>query len=88
MHDNKYIKKEQSFEISRLKRDLVEFEEVVHYQFGELKWHKEKFEKERSCWMHQLEECKIKISHYVDIEEGQRQMVIERETLRHQLEAA
>ena len=63
-------------------------EEVVHYQKGELKCHKEKFEKERSCWMHQLEECKRQISHYVDIEEGQRQLIIERATLCHQLEAA
>ena len=38
--------------------------------------------------MHQLEECKKKISHYVDMEEGQRQLIIERTTLRHQLEAA
>ncbi|KAK4708574.1 hypothetical protein R3W88_029499 [Solanum pinnatisectum] len=83
------------FEISRLKRDLVASEEVVHYQKGELKRQKEKFEKERSCWMHlhdelklQSEEHKTKISHYVDIEVGQRQMIIERATLRHQLEAS
>ncbi|XP_015075991.1 uncharacterized protein LOC107020209 [Solanum pennellii] len=78
----------RSLEISRLKRDLVASEEVVHYQKGELKRHKEKFEKERSCWMHQLEECKRKISHYVDIEEEQRKLIIERATLRHQLEVA
>ncbi|KAH0685520.1 hypothetical protein KY290_017004 [Solanum tuberosum] len=71
------IKKDQSFEISRLKRDLVASKEVVHYQKGELKRQKEKFEKERSCWMclhdqlkAQLEEHKRKISHCVDIEEG------------------
>ena len=72
IHLARQIKREQNFEISRLKRDLVASEEVVHYQKGELKRHKEKFEKERSCWMHQLEECKRKISHYVDIREGQR----------------
>ena len=44
-----------------MKRDLVLSEEVVHYQKVELKRHKEKFERERSCWMHQLEECKRKI---------------------------
>ncbi|KAH0646922.1 hypothetical protein KY290_005106 [Solanum tuberosum] len=43
------IKKEQSFEISRLKRDLVASKELVQYQKGELKLQKEKFEKERSC---------------------------------------
>ncbi|KAH0669897.1 hypothetical protein KY285_024037 [Solanum tuberosum] len=75
--------------------DLVAFEELVHYQKGELKRQKEKFEKERSCWMHlhdqlkaQLEEHKRKISYCVDIKEGERQMIIERATLRHQLEAA
>ena len=87
IHLARSIKKKKSFEISLFKSDLVASEEVVHYQFGELKWHKEKFEKERSCWMHQLEECKIKISHYVDIEEGQRQLIIERAIFRHQLEA-
>ena len=46
------IKKEQSFEISRSKRDLVASEQVVHYQKGEAKQHKEKLEKERSCWVH------------------------------------
>ncbi|KAH0685499.1 hypothetical protein KY290_016977 [Solanum tuberosum] len=76
-------------------RDLVAYEKVVHYQKGELQQQKEKFEKERSCWMRlhdqlnaQLEEHKRKISHCVDIEEGQKQMIIERATLRHQLEAA
>ncbi|KAH0735279.1 hypothetical protein KY285_010986 [Solanum tuberosum] len=95
IHLSRQIKKEQSFKISRLKRDLVAFEEVVHYQKGELKRQKEKFKKERSCWMHlhdqfnaQLEEHKRKINYCVDIEEGKRQMIIERATLRHQLEAA
>uniref|UniRef100_M1BF96 Uncharacterized protein n=1 Tax=Solanum tuberosum TaxID=4113 RepID=M1BF96_SOLTU len=95
IHLARKIKEEQSFKISRLKRDLVASEEVVHYQKGELKRQKEKFEKERSCWMHLhdqlkagLEEHKRKISHCVDIEEGQRQIIIERATLRHQLEAA
>ena len=55
IHLARKIKKERSFEISRLKRDLVASEEVMHYQRGELKRYKEKFEKERSCWMHQLE---------------------------------
>ncbi|KAH0648168.1 hypothetical protein KY285_033416 [Solanum tuberosum] len=89
------IKKEQSFEISRLKRDLVASEKVMHYQKGELKQQKEKFEKERLCWMHlhdqlkaQLEEHKRKINHCVDIKVEQRQMIIERATLRHQLEAS
>uniref|UniRef100_M1BXQ4 Uncharacterized protein n=1 Tax=Solanum tuberosum TaxID=4113 RepID=M1BXQ4_SOLTU len=48
--------------------DLVASEEVVNYQRGELKRQKEKFEKERSCWMHlhnqlkaELEEHKRKI---------------------------
>ncbi|KAH0698052.1 hypothetical protein KY290_013757 [Solanum tuberosum] len=89
------IKREQSFEISQLKRDLVASEEVLNYQKGELKRQEEKFEQERSCWMRlhdqinaQLEEHKRKISHCVDIEKGQRQMIIERATLRHQLEAA
>ena len=49
IHLARQIKKEQSFEISRLKRDLVASEEVVHYPKGELKRHKEKIEKERSC---------------------------------------
>ncbi|KAH0655159.1 hypothetical protein KY285_030041 [Solanum tuberosum] len=95
IHLARQIKREQSFEISRLKRNLVASEEDVHYQKGELKRQKEKFEKERSCWMRlhdqlntQLEEHKRKISHCVDIEEGQSQMIIEIETLRHQLEAA
>ncbi|KAH0746079.1 hypothetical protein KY285_007736 [Solanum tuberosum] len=95
IHLARQIKKEQSFEISRLKRGLVASEEVVHYQKGELKRQKEKFEKERSCWVHlhdqlktQIEEHKKKISHCVDIEVGQRQMIIERATLRHQLEAS
>ena len=84
---------EMSFEIYRLKRDLVESEEVVYSQKGELKRQKEKFEEERSCWIHlhdqlkeNFEEQKRKIIHYVDIEEGKIQMIIERETLLHQLE--
>ena len=88
IHLARQRKKKLSFEISRFKRDLVESKEVVHYQKGELKRHKEKFEKERSCWMNQLEECKRKSSHYVDIEEGQRQLIVERATLHHQLEVA
>ncbi|KAG5614254.1 hypothetical protein H5410_014078 [Solanum commersonii] len=95
IHLARQIKKEQSFEISRLKRDLVASEEVVNYQRGKLKRRKEKFEKERSGWMHlhdrlkaELEDHKRRISQCVDIEEGQRQMIIERATLRHQLEAA
>ncbi|KAH0642640.1 hypothetical protein KY290_034240 [Solanum tuberosum] len=78
-----------------VQRDLVASEEVVHYQNGELKRHEEKFEKERSCWMRlhdqlnaPLKEHKRKIRHCVDIKEGQRQMIIERATLHHQLEAA
>ena len=50
----------------------------MHYQKGEIHQYKEKFEKERSCLMYQLNECKIKISYCVDIEEGQRQMIIRR----------
>ncbi|KAK4707291.1 hypothetical protein R3W88_033138 [Solanum pinnatisectum] len=79
IHLSRQIKNEQSFEISRLNRDLVASEEVVHYKKGELKRQKEKFEKERSCWMYlhdqlkaELEEHKRKISH---------------SALRHQLEA-
>ncbi|KAG5614506.1 hypothetical protein H5410_014330 [Solanum commersonii] len=71
-----------------------EITKVVHYQKGDLKRQKEKSEKERSHWMclhdqlnAQLEEHKRKISHCVDIEEGQRQMIIERKILLHQLEA-
>ncbi|KAK4710013.1 hypothetical protein R3W88_004526 [Solanum pinnatisectum] len=76
IHLARQIKREQSFEISRLKRDIVESEEVVHYQKGELKRQKERFEKERPCWMRlhdklkaQLEEHKRKISHCVNIDE-------------------
>ncbi|KAG5612351.1 hypothetical protein H5410_023632 [Solanum commersonii] len=94
IHLARQIKKEQSFKISRLKRDLVASEEVVNYQRGKFKRRKEKSEKERSCWMHlhdqlkaELEEHKRKLSQCVDIEERQRQMIIERATLRHQLEA-
>lgn len=70
-------------------------EESVHCQKGEFQLQKEKFEKERSCWMHlhdqpksQLEEDKGKISHCVDIVVGKRQIIIIRETLRYQLEAS
>ncbi|KAH0698834.1 hypothetical protein KY284_013049 [Solanum tuberosum] len=55
IHLARQIKKEQSFEISQLKRDVVESEEVMHYQKGKLKWKKEKFEKERETLRHQLE---------------------------------
>ncbi|KAG5584594.1 hypothetical protein H5410_045028 [Solanum commersonii] len=79
----------------KLAWDLVKSEEAMHCQKGELKRQKEKFEKERSCWMHlhdhlkaKLEEHKRKISHCVAIKEGQRQIINERATLHHQLEAA
>lgn len=58
IHLAQQIKREQSFEISRLKKDLVASEEVMHYQMGELKRQKEKFEKERSCWMHLHDQLK------------------------------